>query len=253
MEDFDALAAALGAGIADIRGCLILSRDGLVLAGHPNAAEQELKAAWLRFAALGEPERGFVQFGTEIWSYARRGAYASFAVTGIGVRPGLVIDHMEQMLPGADASRSKSEGPKADAPPPPQSPPPASASRKRRMSLHGDPEPIEEPVVIHTDRPAARPAPDAVASASRAASDSSLAEGDPGPETPVEEADSGTEGPLEEPGSGADPPSGEGEAPAAATPAVGRKPPDEEDDVDRFSLATEFAGLLQDKPDGADG
>lgn len=253
MEDFDALAAALGAGIADIRGCLILSRDGLVLAGHPDAAEQELKAAWLRFAALGEPERGFVQFGTEIWSYARRGAYASFAVTGIGVRPGLVIDHMEQILLGAEASRSTGEGPKADAPAPAQSPPSASASRKRRMVLRGDPGPIEEPLVIHTDGPPARADSEAPSQASEAALDSPLGEEEPAPGSAFEEADPGTEGSLEEPGSGAGPSSDEGEAPAAAAPAVGRKPSDQEDDVDRFSLATEFAGLLQDKPDGADG
>ena len=107
MEDFDALAAALGAGIADLRGCLILSRDGLVLGGYPDAAEQELKASWLRFAGLGEPERGFVQFGNEIWSLARRGPYGSFAVTGTGVRPGIVIDHMERVLLAAEEARSK--------------------------------------------------------------------------------------------------------------------------------------------------
>jgi hypothetical protein len=263
MEDFDALAAALGAGIADIRGCLILSRDGLVLAGHPNAAEQELKAAWLRFAALGEPERGFVQFGTEIWSYARRGAYASFAVTGIGVRPGLVIDHMEQMLLGAEASRSKGDGPKVDAPAPAPSSPPASAKRKRRSALHGDPASIEEPVVIHAEGPTAQTAFEAAPSASEAASqgqfeevepepEGPFEEGDPEPEGPLEEPDPGAEPPFEEPDPGADPSSGEGEEAAAAASAVGREASDEGDEVDRFSLATEFAGLLQDEPDDAD-
>ena len=110
MNDFDALAAVLGAGSADLRGCLILSRDGLVLAGYPDSAEPELKASWIRFASLGEPERGFVQFGSETWSYARRGPYGSFAVTGIGVRPGIVIDHMERVLRAAEDARSKGEG-----------------------------------------------------------------------------------------------------------------------------------------------
>jgi predicted regulator of Ras-like GTPase activity (Roadblock/LC7/MglB family) len=30
MEDFNGLAASLAAGVSDVRGCLILSRDGLV-------------------------------------------------------------------------------------------------------------------------------------------------------------------------------------------------------------------------------
>jgi hypothetical protein len=229
MEDFDALAAALEAGIADIRGCLILSRDGLVLAGHPNAAEQELKAAWLRFAALGEPERGFVQFGTEIWSYARRGVYASFAVTGIGVRPGLVIDRMEQLLLAADDARTKHEGLDVAGPASAQQTP-AARRKKKRRGLHGDPRTLEEPVVIHAETL-----------------------GDPSPEAMPDWADPEAVGPSEEPDPGSDPPSSEGEGSAAAAPAVGRKPSEEEDDVDRFSLATEFAGLLQDAPDDADG
>jgi hypothetical protein len=127
MEDFDALAAALGAGIADLRGCLILSRDGLVLGGHPDTAEQELKASWLRFAALGEPERGFVQFGNEIWSYTRKGPYGSFAVTGLGVRPGIVIDHIERVLLAAEETR-------APAPPDGRSDGPTAIPRSRRRS-----------------------------------------------------------------------------------------------------------------------
>jgi hypothetical protein len=247
MEDFDALAAALGAGIADIRGCLILSRDGLVLAGHPDAAEQQLKAAWLRFSALGEPERGFVQFRTEIWSYARRGAYASFAVTGVGVRPGLVIDRMEQMLLAAEGSRSKGEGRRADPPVRAQPAPPASAKRKKRRALHVDQGRIEEPVVFYAEDPAADAVSEAAPSASEAAPEARSAEED------FDEVNPGTKGPLEEPDPDAAPTSEEDETAAAAAPAVGRKPSDQEDDVDRFSLATEFAGLLQDKPDGADG
>jgi hypothetical protein len=241
MEDFDALAAALGAGIADLRGCLILSRDGLVLAGHPRTKEEELKAAWLRFAALGEPERGFVQFGTEIWSYARRGSYASFAVTGIGVRPGLVIDRMEQLLLAVDDARSKHVGLEVPAPASAQQTP-AARRKKKRRGLHGDPRTLEEPVVIHSETPGANALPEAPPSASEAA-----------PEAPSEEADRGAEVPLEEAEPGAESPSGPGEAPAAAAPGVGREASGEEDDVDRFSLATEFAGLLQDEPDEADG
>lgn len=234
MNEFDALAAVLGAGIADLRGCLILSRDGLVLAGHPDTAEQELKASWRRFAALGEPERGFVQFGNEIWSFARRGPYGSFAVTGIGVRPGIVIDHMEQVLLAAEHARSKGEGLKADSVPGP-SPQPSGASgkRKRRTSLHGDPAPIEEPVVIHEEAPAAHAASGARPSASEAGDGRFEDAGEPDP--------------------GPDPSSGGREEPAAADPTVGPEDSGDEDEIDRFSLAAEFSRLLQDKRDDADG
>jgi len=40
LEDFNALAMSLAAGMADVRGCLILSGDGLVLGAHPGEAER---------------------------------------------------------------------------------------------------------------------------------------------------------------------------------------------------------------------
>jgi hypothetical protein len=57
LEDFNALAMSLGAGMADVRGCLILSSDGLVLGAHPAEAERATTPAWVRFAAIGDPER----------------------------------------------------------------------------------------------------------------------------------------------------------------------------------------------------
>ena len=84
MEDFNALASSLAQGVGDVRGCLILSRDGLVLGSHPAEAEGVTTPAWVRFAAIGDPERGFAQFGTETWCYVRRGPYAGFAAGGAG-------------------------------------------------------------------------------------------------------------------------------------------------------------------------
>lgn len=109
MEDFNALAMSLGAGMADVRGCLILSGDGLVLGAHPAEAERTTTPAWVRFAAIGDPERGFAQFGTETLCYVRRGPYAGFAVAGPGARPGLMIAHMEQVLLAAEQSRWRHE------------------------------------------------------------------------------------------------------------------------------------------------
>ena len=109
MEDFNALAMSLGAGMADVRGCLILSGDGLVLGAHPADAERTTTPAWVRFAAIGDAERGFAQFGTETLCYVRRGPYAGFAVAGPGARPGLMIAHMEQVLLAAEQSRWRHE------------------------------------------------------------------------------------------------------------------------------------------------
>jgi hypothetical protein len=69
-------------------------------------------AAWIRFATIGDPERGFVQFGTETWCYVRRAPHAGFALAGPRERAGLVIDHMEQVLLAAEESRSRQEGPR---------------------------------------------------------------------------------------------------------------------------------------------
>lgn len=110
MEDFNALAISLGLGMADVRGCLVLSRDGLVLAAHPAESERTTTRAWIRFATIGDPERGFVQFGTETWCYVRRTPYAGFAVAGPHERAGLVIDHMERVLEAAEERRSGQEG-----------------------------------------------------------------------------------------------------------------------------------------------
>ena len=111
MEDFNALAISLGLGMADVRGCLVLSRDGLVLGAHPAESERATTRAWIRFATIGDPERGFVQFGTETWCYVRRAPYAGFALAGPHERAGLVIDHMERVLEAAEERRSRQEGP----------------------------------------------------------------------------------------------------------------------------------------------
>jgi hypothetical protein len=66
MDDYSGLAARVAAGVGGLRGCLILSRDGLVLGAHPDDDEAVAKPSWLRFATLGEPERSFVEFGDQV-------------------------------------------------------------------------------------------------------------------------------------------------------------------------------------------
>ena len=67
MEDLSTLAARLAAGVGDVRGCLIVSRDGLVMGAYPGDGEAQLKPAWLRFAAMGEPELIEYSFVEPVW------------------------------------------------------------------------------------------------------------------------------------------------------------------------------------------
>ena len=108
MDDYSALAYRIAGGVADVRGCLILSRDGLILGSYPDD-ETAVKPAWVRFASLGDPERSFVEFGDQVWVYVRRPAYGAFAVANAGVRPGLVIDQLEGILHSAEESRNRRE------------------------------------------------------------------------------------------------------------------------------------------------
>jgi hypothetical protein len=106
MDDYSALAYRIAGGVADVRGCLVLSRDGLILGSYPDD-ETAVKPAWVRFASLGDPERSFVEFGDQVWVYVRRPTYGAFAVANAGVRPGLVIDQLEGILHSAEESRNR--------------------------------------------------------------------------------------------------------------------------------------------------
>ena len=151
MDDYTALAARIAGSVGELRGCLILSRDGLVLGAYPDDEEGTLKPAWLRFAQMGEPDKGFVEFGDELWAYVRRGPYAAFAVSPTTVRPGVVIDLLEQALLTAEESRTKREPLRLPEPPP-------APSGKPRTSLHKDKEgkPQETSVVPAERRPTGR-------------------------------------------------------------------------------------------------
>jgi hypothetical protein len=205
MSDYAALAQRVASGVSGIRGCLLLSRDGMVLGAHPDGEiEGHLKSAWLHFAVLGEPDRSSVEFPDQTWAYVRRGGYAVFVLADAGVRPGVLLDLLEQMLMAGEVERVQDREtmrlPEA----------PVAPSGKPRTSLH-KPEratPTPQPVIARDARP-----PDTVSA--------------------------GTE-PEELPavaGSHAEPEGLEAERPAVD--------PDEDAEVDRILLAKEFAGLLQ--------
>src|SRR5207248_8105067 len=131
----------------ELRGVLILSRDGLVLGSFPED-DAAMKPAWVRFATMGDPEKAFVEFGNELWAYVRRGPYAAFAVAGVGVKPGLLLEQLEQAILVAEEARSKRVGLKV-----PEAPVEAPKG-KPRTPLHPEPkEPLQEPVVVHAQAP----------------------------------------------------------------------------------------------------
>jgi len=238
------LASSLAAGVGDVRGCLILSKDGLVLGSHPDSGEVEAKHAWARFAALGDLERGFVRFGAETWCFVRLGPYEAFAIIGPGGRPGLVIDHLEQVLLAAEETRSKHPSVREPAAGSPH-------TTKPRIQLHPESRPAGEPVAITSDI-----APPVVASVANAAPMAAKV-GSAAPAGATRESWTSDETTLASASSGSPDDHAEvsgrrvggGEGPEHGT--WGRHA-QRDDGVDLFSLASEFGQLLDDET-GADG
>ena len=285
MEDFNALAILLAQGMANVRGCLILSRDGLVLGAYPAESERTTTRAWIRFATVGDPERGFVQFGTETWCYVRRAPYAGFAVAGPEERAGLVIDHMEQVLLAAEEGRSRQEMPRATeaATKAPRSEPPsyldlehpprdplvidAPAPVVERASSGDSPDPpplfsgpepetIDEPALddAETSQRPGDPFAELEGGANEPDAD---APWEPTPPAPLPEPH---RWPRLDPPPDAEPelePVDHADEGSETGPGAEFEPEDhakeEDDDVDRFSLAREFGRLLQGGEDPTDG
>ncbi len=271
MEEFSALAARVAASVGDLRGVLILSRDGLVLGAFPEGDEALVKPAWLRFAGLGEPDKGFVEFADELWAYVRRGPYASFAVTGPKVRPGLLMDQLEQMLLAAEEIRAKREALRLpDVAPAP--------SGKPRTSLHPEPraapQPAAAPQAVSASPPTSAatspppraggppqaPTPPARPGASIGAGPGGVPAPRPtAPQPPARPAAQppparapAVSGPPSAP-SPAPGPDGGRERPAAEAEAPARAPApalDEGTEVDPVLLAQEFSRLLQETGEG---
>jgi hypothetical protein len=197
----------------------------MVLGAYPDHDEAPAKAAWLRFCTLGEPERSFIEFADQTWAFVRRGPYAAFALAEPGVRPGILVDQLEQALMVAEEVRTKRETLRV--------PDAASApSGKPRTSLH-PPTDRPTPADVGADRRHwSAAAPDGTA---------------PGPTPPSSNAEPTAAPPPEEPAPAA-------EADGVAT-SLQREPQrlagnggaetEDESEVDRVLLAKEFSGLLQ--------
>jgi hypothetical protein len=230
MNDYSALALRVSMSVTGVRGCLMLSRDGMVLGAHPEGeAETHLRSSWMRFAAVGDPERSYVAYPDQVWAFVRRGGYSAFAVADAGVRPGVLVDLLDQALMVGEQDRARDREtmrlPEA----------PAAPSGKPRISMHkqerpATPTPAPSEV---TSQAAEAPVSDEAAVAAAPSSEAEPAPADPGAEA------------------GNDPSDREEEHPDRSEPPDGREGPDrpekkeEESEVDRILLAKEFAGLLQ--------
>jgi len=153
MDDYSALAQRISVGVPGVSGSLVLSRDGLVLGAHPDEVESHAKQAWLRFISLGEPDRSFVEFPDQVWAYVKRGPYAAFALAEPGVRPGVLVDRLEQVLLSAEEGRSRRDPLRV----PDQA---AAPSGKPRTSLHPQTETPAPSDIAAIAAEAIRPAPE---------------------------------------------------------------------------------------------
>ena len=223
MSDYSSLAQRVSMSAPGVRGCLLLSRDGLVLGAHPEGeAETQVKEAWVRFAAVGEPDRSYLEYPDQVWAFVRRGGYAAFAVADVGVRPGVLVDLLDQVLMAGEQERSKDREtlrlPEASQAP----------SGKPRTNLHkADRTPEPEAVAVTAEPLEAEH--DAVATTDGPPGDAGASE-DPArhaepDDAPVADGRDGNE-------------SRDGKK-------RGRAERNEETEVDRILLAKEFAGLLQ--------
>jgi len=133
--DFGALTHAVVAGVPDVRSCLMVSRDGLALGASPAAEEDRTLEVWTRIGSLGDVERGFVTVRDEIWVFCRRGTYGAVATASPTARPGLILDHLEQMVLMAEEARVRKEGFRLPSEREASS---LDASRGLRTTLHKD-------------------------------------------------------------------------------------------------------------------
>ncbi len=274
MNEYAVLAQRVGLIVDDVHGCLVLSRDGLVLAAFPEDHEDGLKPAWLRFVQMGEVRKAFVEFGDQIWAFVHRGPYAAFVVAGTTVRPGVLLDQLEQVLLAAEASRASWEPLKlSDAHAAPSGKPRAPLHPPTERTAPAEPVPV---VVAETtedlrqavserermkgkdkekDKEKEKKRDPVVADGGGAPVPSADAERRPPPAIAGEAAAPTFAGPA------AGPPEGPA-APAADTPLSTLKrepqklvgdagnPPEEGGEIDRVLLAKEFSGLLQMDSDG---
>lgn len=100
--DFSKMAARVVSGV-DGGACLIATRDGLALGAYPAGEEGKIVSRW---AGLGSGAtaavRGFLVLQNEAWVIATSRRYVAVAVGGLSVRPGFVLQRLEDVLEGLE-------------------------------------------------------------------------------------------------------------------------------------------------------
>ncbi|MGH2723130.1 MAG: hypothetical protein ACRDI0_02500 [Actinomycetota bacterium] len=222
--DLTTLATSICAGLDGVRVCLLLSGDGLTLGAHPPDGEGRAREVWGRLQGIGDPVRGFMDIGEEVWVVLRRGPYTGVLVTGPGVKAGLLLDKLEFMLRTAEEARARDATAVATPPSRPE------ATRRPRTSLHAEangdappPSPEQGTKPARDGRgPTSAPrytAPEVLQGAAKRVVDITAAGGDPEPEP---------------------------DAPSAPPrdPRGNRRSAADDGEVDRVALAREFRQLL---------
>jgi hypothetical protein len=242
--DFFDLAARMSAGLDGVRACLLLSDDGLTLASYPGGQEDRAREVWDRLAQLGDPHRGFLDLGDEVWAVVRRGPYTALVVSTPTVRPGLLLDRIESHLRVAEEARVRESAARPAASKP-------EVVRRPRTSLHRDngraeASPSDEKGVAERspkkapEKPTQEIQPLEVIDLSGAAAEAARAVPPAGPEHAAALAGSASEASPGERGS-TDASESSAEAPA--------KKLEIDRDIDRVALAREFSGLIADMPE----
>ena len=233
MDDYAALVERVCFVLPKVLGCLLLSEDGLVLSASPedgNVAE----AAWRHFFAIQEPVRGFLAFADQNWVYVRHGAYAVFVVADVGVRPGVLVDQLEQVLTTAATGVAETfHVPEAVAPAPAPVPTPAPVPVPVPASITASIPPAREPAPIPASVAEIEPIAVAV-EAEPKKSESKKGDSKKGDAKKAEAVP-----PLAPPAASA------AVAGSWAQVGVADRADDDDGEVDRVQLAQEFSGLLQ--------
>ncbi len=283
MDDYAALVERVCFVLPKVFGCLLLSEDGLVLSAYPDEGTNVADAAWQHFCALDEPMRGFLAFTDQHWAYVRHGAYAVFVVADVSVRPGVLIDRLEQVLSTAAISRAAGtfKLPEATSPTPVRGKEEREAPRvTERSPVASAPAPVSTPAPIPAPTPVPTPVPASASTSAVVASTVQPAAPVSDPEPKKDKKDKKGDSKKSEPAPDPQPapvaasvfaeapaPAPTPESAPAPTPAPIPAPvaggaidfggswaqapqPEIEDDdedaeVDRVQLAQEFSGLLQ--------
>jgi hypothetical protein len=87
-----------------------VSADGLPLAAYPPGEEAGATEVWARLSSLGQVARGFVTMRSEVWAFVQAERYGALVLADRTVRPGQVLELVDQVLAQAASAAVISGG-----------------------------------------------------------------------------------------------------------------------------------------------